>query len=214
MNKHLEQYISLCEFFAKTIAPNYEIILFDTTKVQIPVVCRFNNINGTEESTRTLLKEALKSEVVVATGKTVNRVTASEFKKMIKTSIFLIKDEMDKVQGALCINVNTQTYFELENVISKMLRFNTAEINEPDAFLEEIESQGQPPTLETIDRVVADFGVDPTRLDTSERMELICDLMDEGVFEIKGAVARTAKLLNVSEKTIYRYISDIRKVRS
>lgn len=206
--------MSLSEFLAKTIAPNYEIILYDTTKAQLPVVCRYNNINGTEESTRALLKDALKSDVVVATGKTVNRVTASEFKKMIKTSIFLIKDELEKVQGALCINVNTQTYFELENVISKMLRFNTADIDEPDAFLEEIESQGQPPTLETIDRVVADFGVEATRLDPSERMELICDLMDEGVFEIKGAVAKTAKVMNVSEKTVYRYISDIRKVRS
>ncbi|NLM65888.1 MAG: hypothetical protein GX180_01735, partial [Enterococcus sp.] len=38
------------------------------------------------------------------------------------------------------------------------------------------------------------------------KVEIVRNLNEKGVFQIKGAVARVSEILNISEPSVYRYI--------
>ncbi|MBR4905403.1 MAG: helix-turn-helix domain-containing protein, partial [Clostridia bacterium] len=69
------------------------------------------------------------------------------------------------------------------------------------------------PTLDTIERIVSEETDAPQRLTPEEKKALIVELYDAGVFDLKGAVAEAAAALHLSEQSIYRYLSQIRRMR-
>ena len=44
-------------------------------------------------------------------------------------------------------------------------------------------------------------------------MEIILELYEMGVYSLKGSVARTAEVLQISEQSVYRYLSKIKRAR-
>jgi predicted transcriptional regulator YheO len=52
------------------------------------------------------------------------------------------------------------------------------------------------------------------RLKKDEKLRIIASLKDKGIFLLKGAVPEVAKLLDSSEATIYRYISEVEQLES
>jgi predicted transcriptional regulator YheO len=69
------------------------------------------------------------------------------------------------------------------------------------------------PSLDSIGEIVAEFNVVPENTTPDERLEIMCDLYDAGVFRLKGAVAKTAEVLHMSEQSVYRYLTRIKKAR-
>ena len=67
--------------------------------------------------------------------------------------------------------------------------------------------------LDEIDEMVKEFCPGPSELTPKERKELFLDIYDTGIFRIKGAIPKTAEAMGISEQTVYRYISEIKKLR-
>lgn len=51
----------------------------------------------------------------------------------------------------------------------------------------------------------------PKRMSAAEKMMLVKKLDEQEIFSTKGAIAQVADYLQVSEPTIYRYLSKVRK---
>ena len=68
-------------------------------------------------------------------------------------------------------------------------------------------------SLNTVTEVIRQFSDMPTRMTLEERQEVICDLYDMGVYNLRGAVAKTAEIMQISEQSVYRYIAKIKKAR-
>ena len=66
-------------------------------------------------------------------------------------------------------------------------------------------------TNQHIQSFVAEHRVQPERMNKSERLKLITDLDDSGIFLIKGAIDTVADALGISAPTVYRYLHLIRK---
>lgn len=66
-------------------------------------------------------------------------------------------------------------------------------------------------TNQHIQTFVKERGVQPERMNKSERLKMIADLDDSGVFLIKGAVDTVANALGISSPTVYRYLHSVRK---
>ena len=64
-----------------------------------------------------------------------------------------------------------------------------------------------------IEKQLTTYNVEAHRLSHSERMEVVTQLYDNGLFLLKGGISATASKLGVSEPTIYRYINTIKKSR-
>ena len=61
---------------------------------------------------------------------------------------------------------------------------------------------------EKIENVVQSTGVPLDRITRDEKMLIIRKLKENGVLDMKGAVAETASILKVSVPTVYRYMKE------
>ena len=55
------------------------------------------------------------------------------------------------------------------------------------------------------------YPAEAKRLSVEERMKITQELDEDGLFLLKGGISALAAMLDVSEPTIYRYLSRIRK---
>ncbi len=212
MNEELKKYETLAYFLGSTIPKTFEIILFDTTTSDYPVLVHINKASGTLKGTRRIIASAINNQVVRQQGKLVNRVLQSDNNKMLKSSLLFIKKD-NEVVGVLCLNMQCDVYTKVQDVVNSLLSFSLDDLDDIQENSDDISLNYQEPTLDTIAQVVHENVEDPKRATVDERLEIIFDLYDLGIFEIKGSVARTAEELCVSEQSIYRYISKIRKAR-
>ncbi|MBT1162597.1 MULTISPECIES: helix-turn-helix transcriptional regulator [Bifidobacterium] len=65
-------------------------------------------------------------------------------------------------------------------------------------------------TISRITAFCANAGVEPERMSRDERLALIRELEDAGVFTLKGAVDTVAERLGVSQPSVYRYLKQVR----
>jgi len=216
MNEELKKYEALTYFLGSTIPKTFEVILFDAAQSDYPVVAHVNKASGTLRETRRNLALATSNAEVRRQGRLVNRVLQSDSSKMFKSSLYLIKED-DEVVGALCLNMQCDIYMKAQDIITSVLAFNLDDLNDLQNDVQEdagdISVSHAEPTLDTIAEIVHGNVDEPKRATVDERIEIIIDLYDLGIFEIKGAVARTAEELCISEQSVYRYISKIKKAR-
>ncbi len=213
MHSELKQYQKMTEFLSGTLGSTFETALFDLTDSELPAVSAINMPQDHQDAVREFLREVCPLRRVRARGMCLNRQVIAEFGNLLKVSALLLPGEDGEAVGALCLVTRCGVFMRMMPLAAEMLNFDNEELE--DEAMEPLESaplSGEP-TLEAIDRAVAELGIEPDRASQEERLELICDLMDDGVFELKGAVARCAQLLAVSPQSIYRYISKIKRAR-
>lgn len=211
MKEEMNQYVRMVSFLGKTLGTAFEAILFDVTTFEYSIVASMNIKDSTSEKARDFVKEAMNSEKAIAEGYYVNRPISLNESRLIKMSVFFVYDDTKKIIGALCLCMRCDAFFNMMNLMSGLLDFNTNDFDDNSndkSYLNPKEI-----SLDTISEYIRGFGVEPGRTTYNENIEIICDLYDMGVFNLKGAVARTAEELQISSKTIYRYISKIKKAR-
>ncbi len=47
-------------------------------------------------------------------------------------------------------------------------------------------------------------------LSTNDKKNIINELNEEGIFLWKGTIPKTARFLNISESTVYRYLGELK----
>ena len=58
-----------------------------------------------------------------------------------------------------------------------------------------------------ISKTIADSNIPPERMTRQEKMEIVWELTNQRIPRMKGAISEIAKQLELSESTVYRYIS-------
>ncbi|UGA40785.1 helix-turn-helix domain-containing protein [Chromobacterium haemolyticum] len=58
--------------------------------------------------------------------------------------------------------------------------------------------------------VLEQYAIDPTRLSGDEKLEVIRELNQRGLFSIRGFVGKASQALEISEPTLYRYLKQCR----
>ena len=59
---------------------------------------------------------------------------------------------------------------------------------------------------DTISEFINPDLLDQVNLNIETKISIIKELNEQGIFNIKGSVAKVAKVLNVSESSVYRYV--------
>lgn len=206
----INYYKELVGFIGNALPDIYEVFLFDTTKKGYPVVEQSNWISRSEKETRKLLIDTLKNETYVSQGCAINLLNVVK-DSIFKTSIYFVKDN-GSVVGALCINTDCAVLMKAEALLSGVLTISNSDMSEP-AEIKAVDVEARAVGLDDIKKIVENFGVEPERMTALERKEVFLDLYDSGVFRFKGAVPRVAEELRMSEQSVYRYLSNIKKKR-
>ena len=213
MSNELKKYAAFIPFLAETFGSSFEIDLFDLTDPDYPIVTSANGNDDIQEKVRAFIAEVAGSQKARSGRYIANRPIEITLGKMIKTSVYFIKNDENEPAGALCISLRCDFFFRMSQLAADMLKFNTEDLDDDSFYNEELSASVKEPSLDCITEMVKDYGVEPERISQSERVEIICDLYDMGVYNLKGAVAKTAEALQVSEQSVYRYITKIKKAR-
>ena len=212
MNRTLEAYKGLISFLGEALPNEFDAVLFDLTDKKYPVIEKSDWGASGEELIRRTITDAIKSGAADTDGKVLNTITATKDKRLIKISIYFIKDE-EKLVGALALNMELDFFLKMSTFLRDKLNIvgGAGPVNMSQT-LDESDfrcAEG----IDDIESFVEKFGTPADKMTPSERKEAFMDLYDTGVFRLKGAIPKAAEALKVSEKTIYRYLSEIKKMR-
>lgn len=228
----LQHYTILVEFLGKALGPDYEVVLHDLSSKDFAIAAIANgHISGrkaggplTDAALRMLSSKAYETDDFLS-----NYRGIAPNGHILRSSTMFIRDEENRPIGLLCINFDDWRYKELTE---KMLS-----IIHPESYLEQHPAYTQPllqrpvekPALQEspaaitenfsmdipalmqkiFDDATASLETPVDRLNQFERREIVEQLNEQGLFQLKGAVSFVARKFSCSNATIYRYLSEI-----
>lgn len=218
-------YIPFVEFLGQAMGKNCEIVLHDLSNPDSSIIAISNGeLSGREVGgpVTDLLLKVLKngdsehnSYYANYHGKNING-------HICLCSSFFIHDESQKTIGVLCVNKDVTPYLEARKFITDNIicdGIGAKDVND-DGKIQEHEAINifenfQGSVSDVIDTLINNsltkYAVAPDRLSLDERMSIVEELNDNGLFLLKGGITALAERLSMSEPTIYRYLSKLKK---
>lgn len=218
----LEKYVSLLNFFAEVCGPEYELVLHDVSRPEASIVAiRNGHISGrTVGSTMSefaptfikLIQSGSYGEDMVA------HVDRTRDNRILESHTYFIKDEKEELRGMICANHDVTDLIKLHDTLHEKIRMlnglsrDLAERakNEPlpleAIFEKEMHSNLDGLMDVLIEQAVSEFAVPLKGMSPEDRIRFVRVLRKRHLFSMKGAVAKMAERLDVSEATVYRYL--------
>ena len=210
INAYLKKYIPLVDFLAEVFGDDAEVVLQDVSDFNNSVISiRNNHISG-----RKLGTPATNLVLKVMNGNFTDKNYVTNYRgvsavgKVVRSSTYFIKDDKNVVVGMLCINIDIDKLVQLKNHLDGILKL-PEEIFEKTTERFSVSAEGL--ASDSIETILEESGISPERMSQEEKMEVVYKLDKNGVFLVKGSICKVASVLNVSNATIYRYLSKIRR---
>jgi len=216
----LQPYIELVNFLGQALGSNCEVVLHDLTDPDNSIIAIANGhisdrkIGG--PSTDLVLK-------IMKEGLTENKTFIANYSARIKndglcrSSSFFIRNEQNRIEGVLCVNVDISKFVEARKVLDSLINSEDSlcvpakKGSEPFEVFEHLQSSIDEVLTAMIDSVLNKYEIAPTRMSLDEKIEVVKHLNEKGLFLLKGGLSELAKRLHVSEPTIYRYHNKIKE---
>lgn len=219
MNPKLQPYIPLVEFISRIAGPDCEVVLHDVSDLEHSVIAISDcNLTGrkigdavTDMALRVLSLDQYQHVPYLVNykgkAKSINTGETLNF----RSSTYMIRDG-EEVIGLLCVNINTAVYTRLHECINALEMLNAMhDIDQDNGHnVEHFTTDADDLFNACVARAQHHYG-DLSSTTKSNRQQFVKELDENGLFNVKGSIARAAKVLHVSEQTVYRYISDNRK---
>ncbi len=210
INAYLKKYIPLVDFLAEVFGNDAEVVLQDVSDFNNSVISiRNNHISG-----RKLGAPATNLVLKVMNGNFTDKNYVTNYRgvsatgKVVRSSTYFIKDDKEIVVGMLCINIDIDKYVQLKNHLDSILKL-PEEIFEKTTERFSVSAEGL--ASDSIETILEESGISPDRMSQEEKIDVVNKLDKNGVFLVKGSICKVASILNVSNATIYRYLSKIRR---
>ncbi|WP_246218364.1 helix-turn-helix transcriptional regulator [Litoribacterium kuwaitense] len=133
-----------------------------------------------------------------------NYKTVSKKGLVMKSSTVFLRDESNKVIGALCINIDISLLIQIGGEIQDFITFKDEKDNKEN-FYTTIHEVIEDMTQEALKK----YHKTATLLETDEKVDVIRELDQKGAFLIKGSTEYLAGVLGVSKYTIYNYLQKL-----
>jgi len=222
-------YLAMMDFLAALLGPRSEIVLHDISDLSRSVVALTNgHISGRSVGAPAtdLVLKVLRNHEHADVEYLANYLAESAAGVRFRSSTFFIRDAEGGVIGLLCINIDDSALVQARDALALLTA--TTGIGKDAAHIEDASGQRRAPspgravaerlsvtvddlTLDSVSRIVEAQGVAPLRMTPEEKIGTVRALDEAGMFLLKGAVARAALALEVSEPTVYRYLRMVRQ---
>lgn len=199
MRNILNEYKDLADFLKTSLGNLYDVFVFEFENDELKLVESDYVDRSNIEIYLPFVQSAIKKKKRI-----INKAIEMPHKKLDKLSIQIITDDNHDVIGAFCVSMKCSPFLKLEGLANEFLNIKTS-FDEDNEFY--------PSTLDGIEKFIDDYNIVSSKPTKAEKTDIIFDLYDIGMFNIKGAVAKVADMLNMSTKSVYRYISKIKEAR-
>ncbi len=211
MNHILKHYCDVVEFLGQVLNENYEILLHDFSNLESSIIAIENgHVSGRK------IGAPLNATWVkyLKQGKIKNKeayIKQVEHKSGTIVSAMFILDDNQTPIGMLGINYKCKPARDLIKDLEKALGLNTGNSPKSEFNLEDGMPKSPRNPQEVVDNlineVIDNLSIDIERLSQEEKIGIVKELNEKGVFLIKGSINRVAEVLATSESSIYRYLS-------
>lgn len=205
-------YAAMANLLAETFGEDCEVVLHDLSKPEHSVIYVANNrVTGRKvgDAFDHLVKQVILSDQLKD-----DYVANYYFKtggKLIRSSTLLIRGAGGKLDGALCINMDTTQ-------ITRQIAYLQTFLPQPPMPRARQDETKEAPSDE-IAKMVATLidgiiGGAPVHLmERKERVEKIRFMEQKGIFNVKGSVEQAAAKLGINKVTVYSYLDEIKGKR-
>lgn len=137
-------------------------------------------------------------------GRVYNYTTVAEGGRVIKSASVFLSDELGRVFGGLCINLDITPYLTFDRHLQTLLK-PANDDGQPQTFGSEVEE-----VLDTmVNEAIAETGIPISLMQKADRLRVIRALEEKGAFLLKKGVPLVAERLGVSRHTIYGDLGEI-----
>lgn len=210
MNQKIKNYIPIAKMIADTFGNYCEVIIHDFSNPQNSVVYIENNVVTKrqlgESFTEYFIKDVLLSRKFHDDCST-NYMMKGKNGEIIKSSTVLIRDDLEKVIGALCINIDITHMKGFISQIEDMIRIENVNLDVDNEV--EVLPNIKDIVDDIIDKTIGDSNIESMNRD--QKIDLIRFMDSKGIFLIKGTADKVAEKMNISKVTVYSYLDDIKK---
>lgn len=220
--KQKDLFIKLTHFLGQVLGKSYEVIFHIISKEGSYIAAIANNhISGrTINSPLTAFaSELLQEKAYLKKDFLCNYKAMTQENKLLQGSTFFIK-KGQKLVGILCINHDTSEIqkavhkiIELENLsnfedLYSSVSEHSNENSHSQINIENLSLNIEDILAQHIDLKYLESGF---ALSATQKNDIVKTLYDKGVFNIKGSLYVVAKLLKISESSVYRYLNKLKK---
>lgn len=225
MNPTVQRFIPFVDFLESILGKNSEIVLHDFSDPDHSVIdIRNGEVSGrkigspaTDLALRILNESARGRDPYADQHHITEYISHSSSMKQLRSASYLIRED-GLIVGMLCVNTDVGPINQLVAVAQQLSGYYMQAPgiagSEDDSHSLEVESltdSTQDLIVNAITRITAPRGLSPDKLSQSDRIEIIRDLNNNGMFLLKGAVATVAEVMGVSEPSVYRYLQKVKK---
>ncbi len=121
---------------------------------------------------------------------------------LMKSVTTAIRNREQRVIGLLCINMNLDVPFS--QIISTFMPPETQDQEMPSSvnFASSVEDL----VMQTLEFTIEEVNIDRAVSNNAKNRQIVLNLYEKGIFDIKDAINQVADRLNISKHTVYLYI--------
>ncbi|MNJ38673.1 YheO-like PAS domain protein [compost metagenome] len=217
----LESYFPIASFIAAIVGPKCEVVVHDISDPERSIIFIENgHISGRKigDGSTDLVLKILKGEAYRERQYIVNYQATGPRGQKYRSSTYFIKDTEGKLAGLMCLNIDI-THMEIAaEWINHVLQGSSLTPPVPmDALPEDKPQESeflQGNVDDLLQHIIANtlskVQLPIDRLSSNEKIEIVKELNEQGVFLLKGGVSQVASALSISEPTVYRYLQKLR----
>lgn len=225
MNPTVQSFLPFVDFLEAVLGKNSEIVLHDFSDPDHSVIdIRNGEVSGrkigspaTDLALKILNESARGRDPYADQHHITEYISHSSSMKQLRSASYLIR-ENGLIVGMLCVNTDIGPINQLNAIAQQLSGFYAPVLfpasKEDESHTLEVESLTDSThdlIVNAVNRITAPRGLTPDKLSQTDRVDIIRDLNNNGMFLLKGAVATVADVMGVSEPSVYRYLQKVKK---
>lgn len=200
----LHSYEAVVDGLAALIGQHCEIVLHSLEDLNNSAIRIANGENTGRQVGSPITDLALKTlRDIEGTERNFSRAyfTRAKGGALMKSITVAIRNATGRIIGLLCININLDAPFS--QVLQAFMptdeaRQAVSSVN----FASDVEELVD----QTVERTIEEINADKSVSNNLKNRQIVMELFDKGIFDIKDAINRVADRLNISKHTVYLYI--------
>jgi predicted transcriptional regulator YheO len=138
----------------------------------------------------------------------INYPSTTKEGRRLKSTTMIFRNEKKVPIAAICINFDVTDIMSFNALIEDI--FSISEEPDQDVRVETFETDIVVTLSEVADEIIRKSGKAIPSMGKEDKIEVVRQLEEQGLFLIKGAIKLIAGKLNISKFTIYNYLDQIR----
>ncbi len=200
----LKSYEAVVDGIASLIGPFCEIVLHSLENLNTSAIKIANGENTGRRVGSPITDMALKMlKDIEGSQRNFSRAYFTKAKGgvLMKSITIAIRNENNRVIGLLCININLDAPFS--DVLQSFMPTEEAiDAASPVNFASDVVELVD----QTVEQSIEGINADKSVSNNTKNRQIVMELYDKGIFDIKDAINRVAERLNISKHTVYLYI--------